>query len=183
MIKNMSLVNENNDQLIPLFSSPVFVCSYQKNFDKELKWICNQNYISKDWLEEGDKVMQSSDTFILDNPELSSINVFLKEKISEYLNEIYESDDELVIPQSWLNKVRKGSSHPEHRHPNSIISGVWYPQINENHPVISFRSDSYQMTGHSNGHCIALKFKQCNNFNSGAFFFTDEEGAVGIISK
>ena len=67
MIKNMSLVNENNDQLIPLFSSPVFVCSYQKNFDKELKWICNQNYISKDWLEEGDKVKMAQPGFAMFN--------------------------------------------------------------------------------------------------------------------
>ena len=37
----------------------------------------------------------------------------------------------MVITQSWFNRNHKGMQHHEHMHRNSIISGVWYPQINE----------------------------------------------------
>ena len=43
------------------------------------------------------------------------------------------STDKLVITQSWLNKNKKGESHHEHVHPNSMVSGVWYPQIHEHY--------------------------------------------------
>lgn len=36
---------------------------------------------------------------------------------------------ELKITQSWLNYNRAGESHHRHNHPNSIVSGVFYVQI------------------------------------------------------
>jgi len=43
-----------------------------------------------------------------------------------------------VITQCWANRNPRGSKHHEHVHPNSIISGVMYFQINEKLPPIQF---------------------------------------------
>ena len=48
------------------------------------------------------------------------------------------STDKMAITQSWLNKNKKGESHHEHSTPNSMVSGVWYPQIHESLPPIQF---------------------------------------------
>ena len=83
---------------------------------------------------------QSEDTFVLDKPELANIRAFIEAKLHKFVTEIMASTDKLVITQSWLNKNKKGESHHEHTHPNSMVSGVWYPQIHEQLPPIQFRS-------------------------------------------
>ena len=82
---------------------------------------------------------QSEDTFVLDKPELANIRAFIEAKLHKFVTEIMASTDKLVITQSWLNKNKKGESHHEHVHPNSMVSGVWYPQIHEQLPPIQFR--------------------------------------------
>ena len=54
---------------------------------------------------------------------------------------VLNTKQRLVITQCWANRNPKGSKHHEHVHPNSIISGVMYFQINEKLPPISFAKD------------------------------------------
>ena len=49
------------DELIPLFPQPLMVCSYDRDYKKELAWIKKQKY------RRGILNEQSEDTFILDN--------------------------------------------------------------------------------------------------------------------
>ena len=60
-----------------------------------------------------------------------------------------------------MNKNKKGESHHEHVHPNSMVSGVWYPQIHETLPPIQFR--------HKNQRDVTLSAEKYNTFNSATF--------------
>ena len=80
------------------------------------------------------------------------------------------SDSEMVITQSWLNKSGKGESHHEHKHPNSMISGVWYPQIHEKLPPIQFKTEKQRD--------VDLSFKRYNNFNSATFMLPMRAGEL-----
>ena len=146
--------------LIRLFSTPVLICPCPINYNKELELIRNIDCRkgNKDGHTNISYNRQSEDTFILDMPELSNIRAFIEEKLRDFVTNIYASDDKIVITQSWLNKNKKGEQHHEHVHPNSIISGVWYPQLYDESPPICFtmgRKKEY-----------ALTYKQFNEFNS-----------------
>ncbi len=116
---------------------------------------------------------QSEDTFVLDKPELNNIRAFIQSKIYKFVKEIMNSTDELVITQSWINKSGKGESHHEHVHPNSLVSGVWYPVINEQLPPIQFRSKSQRD--------VSLQCEKFNNFNSATFLLPMKAGELIIF--
>ena len=163
------------DELMQLFPTPLLICPYPVNYDKELEWIrnceCRKENSGGD--TGGQKIhynRQSEDTFVLDRPELSNVRAFIEAKLHEFVTKIYASTDKLVITQSWLNKSKKGESHHEHVHPNSMVSGVWYPQIHEQMPPIQFRSRSQRD--------VALQTEQYNTFNSATFMLPMKKGEL-----
>ena len=158
-------MNQSEQQVIGLFPSPLMIFSYLDDYSKELDWIkkckCEKDpYYNK----------QSVDTFILDNPELKNIRIFIEDKLDQFVSQIYGSKNKLVITQSWVNKSGKGESHHEHTHPNSVISGVWYPQINENLPPIEFRNKLQRD--------MELSIDQYNCFNSGIMSLPVQRGQL-----
>lgn len=106
----------NRDELIPLFSKPIFK-STLTTVDIDLStitWYRNyQNYISS-----------SQDILSLDI--FRELSKEICKKIEEYFYGIMQTSQqsEIYITESWLNKTEKGQSHHRHWHPNSLISGV-----------------------------------------------------------
>ena len=76
----------------------------------------------------------------------------------------------MVITQSWLNKNMKGESNHEHEHPNSIISGVWYPKIHEQLPPIQFKTHKQRD--------VSLSIKNFNHMNSETFMLPMKMGEL-----
>ena len=153
------------DELLQLFPTPVMICPYPTDYSKELTWIRNAETRKEN---KGDANVgnthynrQSEDTFVLDKPELINIRAFIEAKLHKFVTEIMASTDKLVITQSWLNKNKKGESHHEHVHPNSMVSGVWYPQIHEQLPPIQFRCRTQRD--------VSLQTEKYNTFNSATF--------------
>ena len=162
------------DELLQLFPTPVLIAPYPLDYSKELEWIKNADCRKENKGGDAGNVIhynrQSEDTFVLDKPELANIRAFIEAKLAKFVKEIMASDDQLVITQSWLNKAKKGESHHEHVHPNSMVSGVWYPQIHEQLPPIQFRS--------KNQRDISLSTKQYNTFNSATFMLPMKRGEL-----
>ena len=162
------------DELMQLFPTPVLICPYPVDYTRELEWIRNAECRKENQGgDAGQKVhynRQSEDTFVLDRPELSNIRAFIEAKLHEFVTKIYASTDKLVITQSWLNKSKKGESHHEHVHPNSMVSGVWYPQIHEQMPPIQFRSRGQRD--------VSLQTEQYNTFNSATFMLPMKRGEL-----
>ena len=170
---------QEGDELMQLFPTPLLICPYPVDYTKELEYIRNtecgrENKGGGNECAPGGMVQhynrQSDNTFILDEPELSNIRAFIEAKLHEYVTNIYASTDKLVITQSWLNKSKKGESHHEHVHPNSMISGVWYPQIHEQMPPIQFRSKQQRD--------VALQTEKFNTFNSATFMLPMKKGEL-----
>ncbi len=163
------------DELLQLFPIPVLICPYPTDYSKELEWIKNCETRKENKGESTGQGYvhynrQSEDTFVLDKPELANIRAFIEAKLHKFVTEIMASTDKLVITQSWLNKNKKGESHHEHVHPNSMVSGVWYPQIHEQLPPIQFRS--------RNQRDIALQTEKYNTFNSATFMLPMKRGEL-----
>ena len=118
--------NEEEFGIIGIFPCPVYVTKRDSNLDStEEKEI-------EDIIEEGmhpseSQKLTSLNHFIFDT-KLYNIKEFCEEHIKTYVKEIKYSETELdfYITQSWLNVTKQGKDNPQHRHPNSIISGVFY---------------------------------------------------------
>ena len=163
------------DELLQLFPTPLLICPYPVNYTRELEWINNQECRKENSGGDagGQKIhynRQSEDTFVLDRPELANVRAFIESKLHEYVTKIMASTDKLIITQSWLNKSKKGESHHEHVHPNSMISGVWYPQIHEQMPPIQFRSRQQRD--------VSLQTEKYNTFNSATFMLPMKKGEL-----
>jgi len=162
------------DELMQLFPTPLLICPYPVDYTKELEWINNQECRKENKGGDAGNVQhfnrQSEDTFVLDRPELANIRAFIEAKLHEFVTKIYASTDKLVITQSWLNKSGKGESHHEHVHPNSMVSGVWYPAIHEQMPPIQFRSRQQRD--------VSLQTEQYNTFNSATFMLPMKRGEL-----
>ena len=160
-------ISSSKNQIVPIFSTPIFLSSYPENYDNELDWIYKQKYRFQNQQHPNN---QSEDTFILDKPEMSRVRQFIELKLKEFVHNVMGSDSQMVITQSWLNKNGKGQSHHEHKHPNSMISGVWYPQIHEKLPPIQFRNSQQRD--------ITLSVKKFNHFNSATFLLPMRKGEL-----
>ena len=162
------------DELLSLFPTPVLITQYPLPYEKELEYIrempCRRENKGGDAGNVIHYNRQSEDTFVLDKPELSNVRAFIESKIYKYVKEVMSSNNELMITQSWINKSGKGESHHEHVHPNSLISGVWYPVISEKLPPIQFRSRAQRD--------VSLSTEKFNNFNSATFLLPMKMGEL-----
>ena len=162
------------DELLSLFPTPVLIAQYPLPYEKELEYIrelpCRRENKGGDAGNTIHYNRQSEDTFVLDNPLLSNIKAFIESKIYKFVKEVMNSNSDMVITQSWINKSGKGESHHEHVHPNSMVSGVCYPVINEQLPPIQFRSKAQRD--------VSLQCEKFNNFNSATFLLPMKMGEL-----
>ena len=76
--------------------------------------------------------------YILDSPELSNLKKDLTDLTNAYLYEVWKPkyDVKAYITISWVNYTEKGEFHQPHVHSNSVISGVYYMDTDENDMII-----------------------------------------------
>jgi len=104
-----------NEQVIPLFSKPMFKTAIEIKLDiTPINWIENYtNFIS-------------DNQQVLNLPEFAELRTAIEEKLYTYFYGIVNAsqDCEIYITESWFNKTEKGQSHHRHWHPNSVLSGI-----------------------------------------------------------
>jgi len=125
------------EELIQLFPTPLLIVQYEQSIDKELAYLKTISY--REQQENGN--FRSDDSYLLRNEKFKNIKNFLFESVNKFTKNVLNSKQRLVITQCWANRNPKGSKHHEHVHPNSIVSGVMYFQINEKLPPISFSKE------------------------------------------
>lgn len=115
----------------------------------------------------------SKDRKILKNKELTDVREFIEDSIIEYFKTIHapKFDVSLYITQSWANYTEEGQYHHKHAHPNSIVSGVFYPKANRAVDKIYFYKDGYER--------IKFPADEYNSYNSESWWF--EVGAGDLI--
>lgn len=74
--------------------------------------------------------LTSEDRNVLAAAELGGINQFVERSLADYFASIYDPSlpSGLQITESWCNYTEQGGYHHRHNHPNSLVSGVFYPQ-------------------------------------------------------
>ena len=122
------------EELLQLFAIPLLIVPYAEPIDEELAYLKTLSYRR----QKDNGNFRSDDSYLLRQEKLKSIKNFLGESVNKFTTNVLNSKQRLIITQCWANRNPKGSRHHEHVHPNSIISGVMYFQINEKLPPIQF---------------------------------------------
>ena len=110
---------------------------------------------------------------LLKSVELTEIREFIEDAMLEYFKSVHAPKFDVTpyITQSWSNYTEPGQYHHKHAHPNSIISGVFYPQADRESDRIYFYKDGYER--------IKLPAAEYNPHNSESWWF--EVGAGDLI--
>jgi uncharacterized protein (TIGR02466 family) len=154
------------EELLQIFPKPVLITPYEKPISKELEFIRTLEWVS----QKANGNFKSKDSYILKNEQLKDIKNFIVETVDKYCEKILNTKQRLVITQSWFNKNPTGSKHHEHVHPNSIISGVMYFQIDQTLPPIQFSK--------SNQDGVKLDPIKYNVLNSDTFLLPCKPGEL-----
>ena len=154
------------EELLQLFPTPLLIVPYEQPINKELEYLKTISY--REQKQNGN--YRSDDSYLLRNEEFKNIKNFLKEAVDKFTTNVLNTKQRLVITQCWANRNPKGSKHHEHVHPNSIVSGVMYFQINEKLPPISFCKD--RQDG------IKLNPEKYNHMNSETFMLPCKPGEL-----
>ena len=168
--ENQNLPNKTSGLIHNLF--PTAVGTYKVNrelTEKELKFIKEQE------TRPNMGNITSVDNYILKNKILSKIRTFIQDSIKDYFETIYKpnNDVSLQITQSWLNYTEPGQHHHKHAHPNSFISGVFYPQANKETDKIFFFREQYQ--------ALSIKPREWNIWNSESWWLEVGTGDLMIF--
>jgi len=154
------------EELLQLFPTPLLIVPYEESIDEELTYLKTISY--REQQQNGN--FRSDDSYLLRKEELKNIKNFLGEAVDKFTKNVLQSKQRLVITQCWANRNPKGSKHHEHIHPNSIISGVMYFQINEKLPPIQFAK--------TNQAGIKLNPEKYNHVNSESFMLPCKPGEL-----
>jgi uncharacterized protein (TIGR02466 family) len=152
-----------------IFPTPVYISKLNRELTPlELKFI-DKNKLDV-FNNEGNKT--SNDNYILNNKLFKDLKTDLDLRIQDYFNKVVSPSNNITpyITQSWLNYTETNQYHHKHAHPNSLISGVFYINSNEENDKIKFFNDSYK--------AIKLETKDWNIWNSESWWFSVKTGDV-----
>ena len=122
-------------QLLNLFPTPVAILDLKPLSKEEKATIINTASNAKSAYLEN---VSSLDKYILKNEKLERLQEEIQASINAYKNQIMSCDQELYITNSWVNFLPPQQKLPIHHHTNSIISGVYYIETDEQTPGIEF---------------------------------------------
>jgi uncharacterized protein (TIGR02466 family) len=152
-----------------IFPTPIYISKLDRKLtNKELFFIdktksdCNKN--------EGN--ITSNNNYILNEKPFYKIKKELDLKVQDYFDKVISPANNITpyITQSWLNYTETNQYHHKHQHPNSLVSGVFYINCDEEHDKIKFFNDTYKT--------IKPEVKNWNIWNSESWWFSVKTGDV-----
>ena len=116
----------------------------------------------------------STDNFVLRRSGLTNLRSWIEDCVADYFKATAnpKHDVSLRITQSWVNYSEQGQYHHKHAHPNSLVSGVFYINTNDNDRIYFYRSGFQQIKFPTDG---------WNQWNSESWWFEATEGRLVLF--
>jgi uncharacterized protein (TIGR02466 family) len=153
-----------------LFPQPVGMYKLERHLtEKEITFIKNQETCPN----MGN--VTSINNVVLRDTALTKLRDFIESSVSNYFTAVYNPKHKvnIRITQSWINYTEPGQWHHKHAHPNSFVSGVFYPQANKEIDKIYFYKDGFQQ--------IKLSPENWNTWNSESWWFNVGTGDLVLF--
>ena len=132
-------MNNPTSHIFSMFPSPLFVCNYKEDTDEIIKYFDSQPLTPGD--NSYGKV--SENTYLLDHPICQDLSNWIKGAFEDFATHVMRYKHSGVqFTQSWLSYKHPNQLHKAHQHPNSLISGVFYYDIQEDDSPICFSKQS-----------------------------------------
>ena len=78
--------------------------------------------------------------YVLDEEPLKQLKNEFESHVREYFHQVWnpktDGDVDVYITTSWLTYTSKHESHHPHAHPNSFISGTFYPKVGDDDEIV-----------------------------------------------
>ena len=135
------MVKNPNAQVIGLFSIPIYIGNYPNDTSELIEYFDSQQFNEA---HDGYGHI-SKNSYIIDHPICDDLRGFVRACMLDYGRSLHRYKlDDIVFTQSWLTKKATNMYHKAHTHPNTLISSVFYYEINKGDPPICF---SYKAGG------------------------------------
>jgi uncharacterized protein (TIGR02466 family) len=153
-----------------IFPTPIYMSKLNRKLTPlELKFVDK----NKKDIYKNDGNVTSNNNYILNEKPFLNIKKELDLIVKDYFEKVISPTDSTTpyITQSWLNYTETNQYHHKHKHPNSLVSGVFYINCHEELDKIKFfRDDDYKM--------IKPETKDWNLWNSETWWFTVKTGDI-----
>ena len=155
-----------------IFPTPIYISKLDRKLTPlELKFV--EKYKKDFYKNEGN--ITSNNNYILNEKTFLNLKKELDLRVKDYFEKVISPTDAITpyITQSWLNYTETNQYHHKHAHPNSLVSGVFYINSNEEHDKIKFFNENYKT--------IKLEIKDWNIWNSESWWFSVKTGDVVLF--
>jgi len=127
---------DNNYTIVPIFATPLYESFIRPITEEEKQFIVNLEY--KEMLSGNGLI--SSNTYVLELPQLSSLKEELISKVYQYTRDGIgiSNNSEFYIINSWVVKHNPNDFAASHQHRNSIFSGCVYIDVDSTTGAIHF---------------------------------------------
>jgi len=152
-----------------IFPTPIYISKVDRKLTPlELKFVDKNK---KDFYKNEGNIT-TNNNYILNEKTFANIKKELDLRVQDYFDKVISPANNITpyITQSWLNYTETNQYHHKHAHPNSLVSGVFYINCDEEHDKIKFFNDTYKT--------IKPEVKDYNIWNSESWWFSVKTGDV-----
>jgi len=114
--------------------------------------------------------------FLFDDPRFNRIKEFMQDHIDDYVANILEIENKMVLTTSWCAVNKPGSHHPKHDHKNTILSIVYYADCESGDLVLDFKNSRLEERFN-----FSYNIKRYNEFNSNQWILPLRTGDIIIF--
>jgi uncharacterized protein (TIGR02466 family) len=153
-----------------IFQTPIYLSKLNRELTiEELLYIQK----TKEDVYKNEGNITSKNSYILNEEIFASLKNEIDLKVKDYFDKVISPANNITpyITQSWLNYTETNQYHHKHTHPNSLVSGVFYVNSNEEFDKIKFFKDNIHNT-------IKLETKDWNIWNSETWWFSVKTGDI-----
>ena len=168
-------------KIIPMFSVPLFKTNLGELDPIVKSWLINLEFPHARVGHDGtDNDLDVSDRgmHILDKPQCKLLKQQIQETVNYFVHNVLDVVDTIKfnVSASWINKHQGTEFIEKHKHPNAMLSGVYYVDVTENTSPIYF--DRNYMYSNLWSETVKVPFKGQNNnqYNTDTFAIKPKKG-------
>ena len=151
-----------------IFPVPIYQTILNRDLSTEEFSFCNDLEKVKNEFNHNSK-----NNYVLDEEPLATLKEELFLRVENYFQKITIPKDNVspYITQSWVNWTKSGEEHHKHAHSNSLFSGVFYIDADEEYDSIKFfKRHTYES--------LSIEPYEYHLFNSESWTFKVKTGDI-----
>lgn len=163
------MITNPNGEVFDLFPTALYASNYKGDITGVTDYLNSQPMRNRSETNHADGFGElSENTYLLDDPKCKTLSDWMLQCFNDYATNIMRWDyKEMALTQSWLTVKLPGQSHMRHTHPNTLLAGVFYFDVQPEDAAICFFKEVGQINR------VRIEPKQLDDFNE--FTYSREE--------